>query len=94
MTKDTPMTTIRNSSHRTTIDKRHNRQLRERNNGHKNALDTTDKRPNNMFVSKAKMQQELITNATKDTSHRRPHEKTHQYKTRDHTRKEDSQNLL
>ena len=69
MTKDTPMTTIRNSSHRITIDKRHNRQLLERNNGHKNALRTTDKRPNDMLVSKVKMQQGVITNVTKDASH-------------------------
>ena len=41
----------------------------KRNNEDKNSLNTTDKRPNNMFVTKAKMQQELITNATKDASH-------------------------
>ena len=40
-----------------------------------------------MLVSKMKMQQEAITNATKDTSRRRPHEERI-IQTQDHTRRE------
>ena len=40
-----------------------------------------------MLVSRIKMQQEIITNATKDTSRRRPHEERI-IQTQDHTRRE------